>query len=149
MHNAKAGRRRERGQSVVEFCLMMPIVILLLAGAIDLGNGFQTWINLTNAAREGARKASTTSTYTVICDYTADELDDTGISLSCVSGSPDVVVSYPGAGGADSGCAANVREAGCPVRVTVTFNMPTLVGQVLAFNTLRISAYVDMVVFST
>ena len=40
-----------RGQSVVEFAFMVPILILLVAGAIDLGNCYQTWINLTNAAR--------------------------------------------------------------------------------------------------
>lgn len=146
-HWRSSGRRP--GQSVVEFSLMVPIIILLLAGAIDLGNGFQTWINLTNAAREGARKASATSSFSSICTYATDELSGSGISLSCASGTTAVVVSYPGATGADTGCAPGVRAAGCPVRVSVAYDMPMFVGQVFGASTLRITGYMDMVVFST
>ncbi len=46
---------RERGQSLVEFALTLPILLLLVLGTIDLGMGFRTYIALTNAAREGAR----------------------------------------------------------------------------------------------
>src|SRR5437016_3105931 len=52
-HRQRA-ERTQRGQAVVEFALVMPVLLLLLAGAVDLGNGFQTYIALTNAAREGA-----------------------------------------------------------------------------------------------
>lgn len=136
--------RSGRGQSVVEFALLVPIIILLVAGAIDLGNGYQTWINLTNAAREGARKASSSSDQPTICTYVTDELQNTGIVVACGS----VAVSYPGASGADTGCAAGTRTAGCPVRVKVDHAMSTFVGQVFGINTISISAAVDMVVFS-
>jgi len=47
-------REGERGQSLVEFALMLPILLLLLLGAIDLGRAFHSSISITNAAREGA-----------------------------------------------------------------------------------------------
>lgn len=46
---------KEHGQSLVEFALILPVLMLLILGVIDLGLGFKTYISLTNAAREGAR----------------------------------------------------------------------------------------------
>jgi Flp pilus assembly protein TadG len=56
----KVGKRKDQelGQSVVEFALTLPLLLLLLLGTIDLGLGFKTYIGLTNAAREGARWVS-------------------------------------------------------------------------------------------
>ena len=45
----------ERGQSLVEFAIILPVMLLLVLGTIDLGMGFKTYIGLTNAAREGVR----------------------------------------------------------------------------------------------
>ncbi len=47
--------RGERGQSLVEFVLVLPIFLLLLFAIIDFGMGFHAWITVTNASREGAR----------------------------------------------------------------------------------------------
>ncbi|MCC6455647.1 MAG: pilus assembly protein [Caldilineaceae bacterium] len=49
---------RELGQSLVEFALTLPMLLLLLLCTIDIGMGFKTYISLTNAAREGARWVS-------------------------------------------------------------------------------------------
>ncbi|MCU0501641.1 MAG: pilus assembly protein [Anaerolineae bacterium] len=50
--------RSERGQNLVELALVMPLLILLLAGMADLGRAFFSYIQITNAAREGARAAT-------------------------------------------------------------------------------------------
>ena len=55
--------RSERGQSLVELALVLPLLILLLAGVADLGRAFFSYIQITNAAREGARAASRLSCY--------------------------------------------------------------------------------------
>ena len=47
-------RQHSRGQSIVEFALVFPIMMLLLAGAIDLGRAFYAYIAVENAAKEGA-----------------------------------------------------------------------------------------------
>ena len=48
----KSGRK---GQDLVEFILVMPLLILVLFGAIDLGRLFHASITITNAARVAAR----------------------------------------------------------------------------------------------
>ena len=44
----------ERGQSLVELSISMTIIVFLLAGAFDVGNAFITYIELRDAAQEGA-----------------------------------------------------------------------------------------------
>ena len=53
-----AGHGRRRGQSLVEFALVLPIFILLLAGMIDFGFGFYSYMTVINGARVGAREAA-------------------------------------------------------------------------------------------
>ena len=48
-----------RGQSLVEFALVLPILLLLLGGAIDLGRLFYAQVSISNAAKEGAFYGST------------------------------------------------------------------------------------------
>jgi Flp pilus assembly protein TadG len=64
MASMMTGRRRqglwssERGAELVEFALVFPTLLLVLAGLMDLGFLFQRYEVVTNAAREGARVAS-------------------------------------------------------------------------------------------
>ena len=48
-------RKREDGQSLVEFALVIPIFLLVLFSIVDFGMAFHAWITVTNSAREGAR----------------------------------------------------------------------------------------------
>ena len=47
-----------QGQGLVEFALVLPLLLLILFGVLDLGRIFATAITVTNAAREGARYIS-------------------------------------------------------------------------------------------
>lgn len=49
--------RRRNGQSLVEFALILPIFLLILAGILDYGFMLFARMNLINATREGARWA--------------------------------------------------------------------------------------------
>jgi len=49
---------RARGQSLVEFSLIVGPLLLLLLGVIQFGFIFNTYITLTNAVREAAREGS-------------------------------------------------------------------------------------------
>ena len=51
-------RPRSRGQSLVEFALVLPIFLLMLFGVIDLARIIYFNSTLSQAAREGARTAS-------------------------------------------------------------------------------------------
>lgn len=49
--------RRQRGQSLVEFALLLPIIVLLAMGLLMFGVIFGVQITLTEAAAAGARQA--------------------------------------------------------------------------------------------
>jgi Flp pilus assembly protein TadG len=51
--------RGDRGQSLVEFTLVVPLFLLLVAGMVDFGMGLYSNITVINAAREGARLSVT------------------------------------------------------------------------------------------
>lgn len=48
-------QRDEDGQSLVEFALLLPIIMVLLLGIVEFGFMFNAKITLNSAAREGAR----------------------------------------------------------------------------------------------
>jgi Flp pilus assembly protein TadG len=50
-------RKNVRGQGLVEFALVFPIVLLLLLGMVTYGQAWMTKSLLTGAAREAAREA--------------------------------------------------------------------------------------------
>lgn len=52
------GRGSQRGQSLMEMALVLPIFLILLLGIIDFGMGLRAYVTLTNATREGARFAA-------------------------------------------------------------------------------------------
>lgn len=56
----RARHRHGLGQSLVEFALVLPLMLVFLAGALDLGRVFYATITLNNAAREGALQAAQT-----------------------------------------------------------------------------------------
>lgn len=55
---------KERGQSMVELALTITILMVLLAGTIDMGRAFFTWLALRDAAQEGASFGSIYPSYT-------------------------------------------------------------------------------------
>ncbi len=46
---------RERGAALVELAIILPVLIILVLGVIDLGRVFYSYEALVNATREGAR----------------------------------------------------------------------------------------------
>ena len=50
--------RSSRGQTMVEFALVVPILCLVLFGVIQFGVLYKDYVTLTDATRAGARKAA-------------------------------------------------------------------------------------------
>jgi Flp pilus assembly protein TadG len=50
-------RRRDRGQALVEFALVAPILLFLLLGIVDMARAWNSFQVLTDAGREGTRRA--------------------------------------------------------------------------------------------
>jgi len=87
-------RNSERGQSLVEFAISLTIILWLLAGAVEFGIALFQYIQLRDAAQEGALYGS------------INPLDDAGIEdrVKAASSSPidlandpgvNIVVSFP------------------------------------------------------
>lgn len=51
-------REGERGQSLVEFAIMVPVLVVLLVGLADVGRAYLAYTTLGNAVREAARDAA-------------------------------------------------------------------------------------------
>ena len=51
---SRRGRSRTRGQSLVEFALVTPLLLLVFAAAADFGRVFYAYVAIENAAKEGA-----------------------------------------------------------------------------------------------
>ncbi|SEM94146.1 TadE-like protein [Mesobacillus persicus] len=87
--------KSEKGQSLVEFALVVPILALLLFGIVDFGRIFHAYLTIDHAGREAARAASIGKSKTEV-ELVAVK---SGSSINLTIG--DVVV-VPGASGSDA-----------------------------------------------
>ncbi len=105
-----AGRSRfpvGRGASAVEFALVLPLLMLLVMGALDWGYYFYCEEVVTNAAREGARAGSLQATSDAAAQADATDAASTylqnggltasnaTVSIALDAASVTVSVSYP------------------------------------------------------
>ncbi|HEX9034611.1 MAG TPA: TadE/TadG family type IV pilus assembly protein, partial [Streptosporangiaceae bacterium] len=51
----RKGGTPDRGATVVEFALLLPVLLLMVFGIIDFGRALNAQVTITQAAREGAR----------------------------------------------------------------------------------------------
>ena len=58
MSKSRTDIRSERGQTMVEFALVLPVLCLVIFGIIQCGILYNNYITLTDATRVGARKAA-------------------------------------------------------------------------------------------
>src|SRR5258708_6394373 len=85
-HKRSSSWHMERGQSLVELALAMPVLLLLLLGTVDLGRAYYTYVAAENAAREGARYAASSPANTPtnnsrIRDRVRYEIQNTNLSI--------------------------------------------------------------------
>jgi Flp pilus assembly protein TadG len=50
--------KNERGQTMTEFALVLPMLVVLMLGIVQFGVAFNNYVTLTDAVRAGARKAA-------------------------------------------------------------------------------------------
>ena len=51
-------RKKEKGQSIVEIALLLPVLLLMLLGLVDFGRVYYVMVALKDAAQEGAAYAA-------------------------------------------------------------------------------------------
>jgi Flp pilus assembly protein TadG len=134
-------RKRARGQLLVEFALVSPVMLALLFGSIQFGYAFYTYNNLAKAASDGARFASM-HTYFGTC--TATCVDDAAFFTAVKNvvvygdpspiGSPNPIVHSLGTGNVTVTVAA-VNNVPSTVTVAITgYSMPLPLSTVTLTN---------------
>lgn len=77
-------RVRSSGQSVVEFAFILPLLVILLFGIVEVGRMLMQTNVLTQAAREGARAAAVGSDSTTAAARAEDVLEAAGITPASI-----------------------------------------------------------------
>jgi len=125
--------RDERGQAVTEFALILPVLLLVLFAIFQFGVIFNNYIQVSAAAREGARKGSVSSQ-----SGSCAAVQSLVVSAAQNS-APSLNTSQMGITVSDT-CTNNVVVEGNDITVTVTYPWSvSLLGQVVASGNLSSS----------
>jgi len=93
LQNSKHLQQRRKGQTLAEFAITLPIVLILLFGIVEFGRIFQAWVTLQNAARTAARYASTgqffEAQFPLNLNLNAATPSDPGGFIPCVDDGPE------------------------------------------------------------
>jgi Flp pilus assembly protein TadG len=137
----RCATRTERGQSLVEFALILTPLLMILLGIIQFGLIFNAQVTITNAAREGARAATVyrfDENHTKSWNDTAR--NDTAVaavtaSLGILSkvapqfGSGDIVVAYS----IPTSVQDSDARAGEQIKVSITYHQDLIVPLIANF----------------
>lgn len=127
-------RRDERGVNLVETALVITLLLLLLAGAADIGRAFHSYIIITNASREGARFASHfPHLYDGIRLQAKMEAVGSGVTLA----DGDIIIDSEGGA---------IPAPGEPIRVTIEYDFQTILSGMLG-ETIILQSSTQMIVF--
>lgn len=106
-------RRGHRGQTLVEFALILPIFVLVLVGIFDFGRGVYAYNTISNASREAVRIG--------IVDQNVGRLQaeavKASVALGAVPGDVDVAFLTPDL----QGTCVSPADIGCVVEITVHY----------------------------
>ncbi len=122
--------RRHKGQAAAELALVLPVLLLITLGCLDLGRAFSIWLTLANGTREGARYGCTLSRLSEsdrrrIVERTEADLVSQGLRCEDLQ----IEVSTPlGMTGA------------APIRVRASYSLPLVMLYLFGGEPVRISA---------
>jgi Flp pilus assembly protein TadG len=128
MKTLPSSGRAPSGQSLVEFALILPILLVLLMGILDFGRAVAAYNSVSNAARSAARVAVVDQNEAVVDQAAIDE----AFGLNLV---PDDVDFDPNVNG-DDPCALQVCEVEVSVEYTYTAATP-VIGNIVGPITVR------------
>ena len=131
----KEASRLEKAQGLVEFAVSIVIVLILLAGVLDLGRALFTFITLRDAAQEGAiygsinptdytniesRVRNSTNTPVDLTDTTNIQVSSTVIGSACAGNGIQITVTYPNFSLTTPFLGSILGSQTIPIRATVT-----------------------------
>jgi Flp pilus assembly protein TadG len=138
-------KQSERGSNLVEFALVTFFILVpLLAGIADVGRAFNSYMVITNAAREGARAASRLSCYPADAAQRAvyksriEQIVRGEVAGSAVP--PDSLSITIDPDPVDTGCAVGAEE----IQVSVSYLYTTILSSVLGIGDFTMSSSTSM-----
>lgn len=124
----------DSGQSLVEFTLVLPIILLIMVGVVDLGRAYFSYMTVVNAAQEGARYGAANPTAgTNIDTHAQNEAQGSGVNPAQLV----VTHSFP------NGCAP-----GNTIKVDVTYNFQLFTAYIFGISTIPLRASDQMMVLN-
>ena len=138
-YKRRSKQTRTSGQDLVEFAIVLPLLMLVAFGVLDLGRLFHTGITITNSARVGARFAALNSDTSngLIELATIYEAKNSGIEVT--NSQISIYCPYP-----------TLRVASCepgtPVRVTINYDFELILGGFLNLPQIPLERYIEMVI---
>lgn len=79
-------RRRSKGQALVEFALIVPIVLVIAIATLDMGRVVWAMDSVSNAAREGARLAVVSASVTAVKENVRQRVRDKAVAAGGSAG---------------------------------------------------------------
>lgn len=144
--NWKDASLDERGAMAAEFALMLPVLAVLIFGAIQFGIALTNYEQLTYGARSGIRSFSAARGSTTPLTAATTALDNATPNLT--SSSITVVFSVNGTTcTTDAGCATALgTAAGLPSKITATYPCNLTIPYVTTVTTCTLSTAVTSMV---
>jgi Flp pilus assembly protein TadG len=130
-----SARGRSRGQTLVEFALVLPIFLVVVIGVFDLGRAVFSYNTLTNGVREGARLAAVNQEVDSVQSRTSNQAITLGLTNA------DITVSYvvdDGTDPSDNAACASPIALDCQVVVRASYSwsaITPLIGQLIGPQT--------------
>ncbi len=127
--------QKSQGQSLVEFALMFPLLLMIIVGVFDIGRAYYAYVTITNAAREGARGGAgdPTNTSAILAaaereaNSTGVAITDSMITIGCATFSASPAYDPSKCGSLSSGDL---------LRVQINYPFAPITGQVLGLNSI-------------
>lgn len=138
-------KKKEKGQSLVELAISLPIILLILLGSVDFGMALFSYAILRDAAQEGALYGSFNPTNEAEIENRARNIlpreEESGIFSSPVElrNTELVLVDIIATGGACQGITGGAANS---IEVRVIYDYPILMpftGTVIGSDTIRLT----------
>ena len=123
--------KNQKGQTLVEFALILPIIIIILFGITEFGRIFYSYLVITNAARQGARYGAVVETVRKSNEEIRQKVREVLPDSIKIPNDDDISIEPK---------EKDARIPGVPLRVEVTYKVDLITPIVLGKDTITLKS---------